>query len=137
MSIETAEFVNKHLYHKLRVRTYLCIMRTLARQSISIERLIELGKMNGGLRYIPNFGKVAELDFRTALLDIEAPVAEGPRAITPTEALVLVADALNVLAAAIRLTPVVGDAASPPESGEQTRTSGQAGEGSAPHPPRA
>jgi len=35
------------------------------------------------------------------------------------------------------LTPVVGDAASPPDSGEQTRTSGQAGEGSAPHPPRA
>ena len=37
----------------------------------------------------------------------------------------------------IRLTPVVGDAASPPSVGEQTRTSGQAGEGSAPHPPRA
>jgi hypothetical protein len=36
-----------------------------------------------------------------------------------------------------RLTPVVGDAASPPSVGEQTRTSGQAGEGSAPHPPRA
>ena len=35
------------------------------------------------------------------------------------------------------LTPVVGDAASPPSVGEQTRTSGQAGEGSAPHPPRA
>jgi len=36
-----------------------------------------------------------------------------------------------------RLTPVVGDAASPPDSGEQTRTSGQASEGSAPHPLRA
>lgn len=36
-----------------------------------------------------------------------------------------------------RLTPVVSDAASPPSGGEQTRTSGQAGEGSAPHPPRA
>ena len=35
------------------------------------------------------------------------------------------------------LTPVVGDAASPPDSGKQTRTSGQAGDGSAPHPPRA
>lgn len=34
-------------------------------------------------------------------------------------------------------TPVVSDAASPPASGEQTRASGQAGEGSAPHPPRA
>ena len=36
-----------------------------------------------------------------------------------------------------RLTPVVGDEAASPDSGEQTRTSGQAGEGSAPHPPRA
>jgi hypothetical protein len=36
-----------------------------------------------------------------------------------------------------RLTPVVGDAASPPSVGEQTRASGQAGEGSSPHPPRA
>ena len=36
-----------------------------------------------------------------------------------------------------RLTPVVGDAASSPDSGEQTRTSRLAGEGSAPHPPRA
>ena len=37
----------------------------------------------------------------------------------------------------IRLTPVVGDAAVSGNDGEQTRTSGQAGEGSAPHPPRA
>jgi len=36
-----------------------------------------------------------------------------------------------------RLTPVVGDAASPPAGGEQTRTDGFAGEGSSPHPPRA
>ena len=36
-----------------------------------------------------------------------------------------------------RLTPVAGDAASPQSVGEQTRISGQAGEGSAPHPPRA
>lgn len=49
----------------------------------------------------------------------------------------LIWDAYKARGGLFRLTPVVGDAASPPESGEQTRTSGQAGEGSAPHPPRA
>jgi hypothetical protein len=37
----------------------------------------------------------------------------------------------------VGLTPVVGDAASPLDSGEQTRASEQAGEGATPHPPRA
>lgn len=63
------------------------------------------------------------------LNSLDLYLSEG---IDPLDALVAtIADYAKVF----RLT--VGDVASPPDSGEQTRTSGQAGEGSAPHPPRA